>query len=80
MNLKDGITMLLYPNPVTDKLMIQQFGTNHNKNAVLSDAQGKLLQQIILTNLLQTVNMEIYPAGVYVLKMEDGTVFKVVKQ
>jgi hypothetical protein len=79
-NLKAGITVMLYPNPVTGQLTIQQFGTIQNKTAVLSDGHGKILQQIKLTNLQQQVNMETYPSGVYMLKMEDGTVFKVVKQ
>jgi hypothetical protein len=79
-NLKAGVTTISYPNPVTDKLTIQQFGTIQNKTAVLSDAQGKIMQQIRLTSLQQDVNMKMYPAGVYLLKMEDGTVFKLVKQ
>jgi hypothetical protein len=79
-NLKAGLTVMLYPNPVTGQLTIQQFGTIQNKTAVLSDGQGKTLQQIKLTSLQQQVNMESYPAGVYIVKMADGTVFKVVKQ
>ena len=79
-NLKAGIKVNLYPNPVTDKLTIQQFGSIQNKTAVLSDGRGNILQQIKLTSQQQTVNMETYPSGVYILKMEDGTVFKVVKQ
>jgi hypothetical protein len=79
-NLKAGIKVNVYPNPVTDKLTIQQFGTIQNKTAVLSDGRGNILQQIKLSSLQQQVNMETYPAGVYIVKMEDGTVFKVVKQ
>jgi hypothetical protein len=79
-NLKAGIIVSLYPNPVTDKLTIQQFGTIQNKTAVLLDGQGKTLQQIKLTNLQQDVSIKGYPAGVYIVKMEDGTVFKIVKQ
>jgi hypothetical protein len=79
-NMKAGTTVLLYPNPVTDVLTIQQFSTVQNKTAVLSDGQGKILQQVKLTSLQQPVNMERYPAGVYILKLEDGTVFKVMKQ
>jgi hypothetical protein len=79
-NLKAGIKVNLYPNPVTDKLTIQQFGTLQNKTAVLSDGRGNILQQIKLTSQQQMVDMQTYPSGVYILKMEDGTVFKVVKQ
>ncbi|HMK24792.1 MAG TPA: T9SS type A sorting domain-containing protein [Chitinophagaceae bacterium] len=79
-NLKAGITVMLYPNPVTGQLTIQQFGTIQNRTAVLSDGQGKILLHIRLTSLQQQVNMEMYPSGVYIVKMENGTVFKVVKQ
>jgi hypothetical protein len=79
-NLKSGIKVSVYPNPVTDKLTIQQFGTIQNKTAVLLDGEGKTLQQIKLTNLQQEVSIKAYPAGIYIVKMEDGTVFKIVKQ
>ena len=79
-NLKSGIIVMLYPNPVKDKLTIQHFETIQNKTATLSDGQGRVLQQVKLTSLQQTVDMETYPAGIYILKMEDGTVFKVLKQ
>jgi len=79
-NLKAGIKVNVYPNPVTDNLTIQQFGTIQNKTAILYDGQGKVLQQIRLTNLEQQVNMGRYPAGIYIVKLEDGAAFKVVKQ
>jgi Secretion system C-terminal sorting domain len=78
-NLKAGIVISLYPNPVSDKLTIQQFGTIQNKTAILADQQGKTLQQVRLTSLQQTINMERYAAGIYVLKLEDGSTYKIVK-
>jgi hypothetical protein len=79
-NLKAGIIVTLYPNPVTNKLTIQQFGTILCKTAVLYDGLGKIVQQIKLNNLEQTVTMETYSAGVYFMKLEDGTVYKIVNQ
>lgn len=79
-SLKAGIVISLYPNPVSDKLTIQQFGTIQNKTAILADQQGKVLQQVRLTSLQQTVNMERYAAGVYLLKLDDGSTFKIVKE
>lgn len=78
-NLKAGIVISLYPNPVSDKLTIQQFGTIQNKTAILADQQGKTLQQVRLTSLQQTINMERYAAGVYMLILEDGSTYKIVK-
>ncbi len=79
-SLKAGIVVSLYPNPVIDKLTIQQFGTIQNKTAILADQQGRVLQRVTLTSVQQTVNMEKYAAGIYMLKMEDGTSFKIVKE
>lgn len=79
-NLKVGIVVSLYPNPVMDKLTIQQFGTAQNKAAVLTNATGKVLQNISITGLRQTVDMERYAAGLYILKLDDGTIFKILKQ
>jgi hypothetical protein len=79
-NLKAGIVVSLYPNPVSHKLTIQQFGTIQNKTAILANQEGKVLQQINLNSLQQTVNMERYAAGIYVLKLEDGTTYKIVKE
>ena len=79
-NLKAGIVISLFPNPVKNKLTIQQFGTIQNKTAILADQQGKVLQTIKLINLQQTVNMERYAAGIYVLKLDNGTSYKIVKE
>ncbi|HEV7782835.1 MAG TPA: T9SS type A sorting domain-containing protein [Chitinophagaceae bacterium] len=80
LTLKAGIKINVYPNPVTDKLTIQQFGNTKNTTATLSDGHGKILQQVKITEQNQVISMETYPAGMYILKMEDGTVFKVMKQ
>ncbi len=79
-NLKAGISVSLYPNPVADILTIQQFGGVRNKSAVLYDEKGSRLQQINLNSQQGQISMKPFPPGIYILKMDDGTVFKVVKQ
>lgn len=79
-NLKAGIVISLYPNPVHDKLTIQQFGGLKNRSAVLSDIKGNTLMTIRLNTLQQTINTERLAAGVYMLRFEDGTVFKIFKE
>lgn len=79
-NLKAGIVISLYPNPVQDKLTIQQFGGLKNRSAMLTDAKGNVLMAIRLNNIQQTVSTERLGAGVYVLRFEDGTVFKIIKE
>ena len=79
-NLKAGMILSVYPNPVTDKLTVQQFGTARSIAASLADTKGTVLQNLKLTGLQQTINMEGYAPGIYLLKLDDGTVFKIIKQ
>lgn len=77
--LKAGIKAVAYPNPVTDKLTLQQFETVQSKTAILADAHGRVLQHIMITSLQQQVHLESYPPGIYFLKLEDGTVLNITK-
>jgi hypothetical protein len=72
--------VILYPNPVSDKLTILQSGQIKYKTAVLSDGRGNTIELLKLTSTQFEVNMKSYPTGIYILKIEDGTVFKVFKQ
>lgn len=76
---KPTADIVIFPNPVTDHFTVRQIGAMKNKWAVLSDAFGRT-RQISLTSPLQTIDMSGMPVGVYILKMEDGTVFKMAKQ
>lgn len=77
---KPTTDIILYPNPVKDKLIVQQFGSFKNKTAILADGFGKVLQQVTLSSQQQTINMFAYPSGIYLLKMDDGSVYKILKQ
>ncbi|MBL7731468.1 MAG: T9SS type A sorting domain-containing protein [Chitinophagaceae bacterium] len=79
-SLKAGIVISLYPNPVKDKLTIQQFGTLQSRTALLTDGQGKTILTIRLTSLVQTVSMERFGKGIYMLKLDDGSSYKIVKE
>lgn len=79
-NLKAGIAVSIYPNPVADKLTIQQFGVVQNQTATLFDAQGKILQQFRLTSLQQDISMKQYAAGIYFIRFGDGEVQKIIKE
>jgi hypothetical protein len=70
----------IFPNPVTDKLTINQIGSNYSKTALLLSAVGRVEQQISIINQQHTINIRNLPSGVYYLKMEDGKVFKIIKQ
>lgn len=79
-NNRNSGSVVVYPNPASDKLIILQSGMIKNKTAILSDGQGKTLLKINLTSMQHEINMKSYPAGIYIIKMEDNTIFKIVKQ
>jgi hypothetical protein len=70
----------VFPNPVADKFTIQQLGSQYSKTAFLMSATGKIEQQINITSQQHTVNTKSLSAGIYYLKMDNGKVFKIVKQ
>jgi Secretion system C-terminal sorting domain len=79
-NLKSEVDISVYPNPVVDKLTIQQFGSQYNKIAYLYASTGKIEQQINITSQQHSINIKTLAAGVYYLKMNGGKVFKIIKQ
>jgi Secretion system C-terminal sorting domain len=78
--LKENVQLVAYPNPVKDQLTIQQFGALKNTNAVLINHEGRIMKNIRITSLQQQVDLRALPAGMYTLKLEDGTILKVAKQ
>lgn len=73
--------ILCYPNPVTDKLTIEQLtNTLSSNSASLHNSDGVFLRAIILNKKQVIIDMHSYAPGVYLLKMEDGIVFRVIKK
>lgn len=77
---QSGNSVAVYPNPVKDQLTIQQIGTIKNNIILLTDLQGRVLQTIQLNSAQQTIDMTKYAAGMYLLKQEDGTTQKIIKE
>ncbi|HNW51355.1 MAG TPA: T9SS type A sorting domain-containing protein [Prolixibacteraceae bacterium] len=80
-----GIQLKVYPNPVSDQLMI---GTEEkemkNLSFMLYNVTGQLLLQKVIEQPVETVNMQAYVPGNYLLKVcsENSTpiqTFKIVK-
>jgi len=71
----------IYPNPVTNAFIINLPDTKliHSK-ATLSDANGKLVKNISINYQQQTVNISELSAGIYMLRLADGTVIKLIKE
>ncbi len=76
---QNGIS--IYPNPVKDIFTLQITDNNLlHTIAVLIDVSGKLIKSIIINNLFQTVDISTIAKGIYLLKFEDGSVNKIIKE
>ncbi|MCW3119951.1 MAG: C-terminal target protein, partial [Chitinophagaceae bacterium] len=70
----------IYPNP-TKGLVTVMVGNNLlNKNVVLADMQGKVLQTIKISSLSFTINLAGYPVGFYVIKIDNESRLKIMKE
>jgi hypothetical protein len=71
----------IYPNPVKDIFTLQ---VTDNKllrtTATLIDVSGKLIKSITINNLFQTVDITLLTKGMYLVKFEDGSVVKIIKE
>ncbi|MBL0145730.1 MAG: T9SS type A sorting domain-containing protein [Chitinophagaceae bacterium] len=80
LNVKLNTAITVFPNPFVNEFTIQQNGKNSSKTAVLTNLQGKKVMSISCVTNFQKINSESLKAGIYFLKMEDGSVFKLIKQ
>jgi hypothetical protein len=72
---------LVYPVPTTDIVTIELpdnrlVGTI----AYLTDMQGKLIRQVSISSMQQSVSLSGLQAGMYWMKMADGATHKLIKQ
>lgn len=79
------ITLKVYPNPVSDQMVLETCkGDKQQLSLKLFNITGKLLYQQTVKQPVETVNMQVYVPGNYLLIVfaEDGApvqTFKVVK-
>jgi len=69
-----------YPNPAKDLVTVVVSNSLLNKNALLADMYGKLLQTIKISSLSFTINMTDYPCGIYLIKTGNETPVKIIKE
>jgi hypothetical protein len=71
----------VYPNPARDKVTINISDNSllHTK-ALLTDANGKVLQRISINSTGTPVNLSQYVRGTYLVKFQDGSSVKIVKE
>jgi hypothetical protein len=72
---------IVYPVPAADNVIIDAkdpklLGTN----AIIIDHTGKIVKQITMLKMQVQVSLAALPTGIYLLKMNDGSVTRLVKQ
>lgn len=70
----------IYPNPVKDVLTISTGKALTGTTAVLTDIGGKTLQRVIISHSTFTIDMSRYTSGLYILKLDDSTIQKIIKE
>jgi hypothetical protein len=79
------ITLKVYPNPVSEQLLLETVkGEKQRFSLKLFDITGKLLYQQAVIQSVETINMQVYVPGNYLLRVcsEDETpiqTFKIIK-
>ncbi len=72
---------LVYPVPTRDLVTIELADNRLiGTIAYLSDMQGKLIRQISVSSMQQSVSLTGLQAGIYWIKMADGVTHKLIKQ
>lgn len=77
----DAAIVSVYPNPVTEKVnLVFNDSKLLNSTAKITTASGAVVANIKLASYRQQVDMAVYPAGLYFISLQNGTVLRVVKQ
>ena len=80
-----GLLFKVYPNPAPDLLVIEKItGSSNGISMMLYDINGRLLLERVMKNDVETLNMEVYRQGEYLLKIWSATnlpvqSFKIIK-
>ncbi|MCG8474046.1 MAG: T9SS type A sorting domain-containing protein, partial [Cytophagales bacterium] len=78
LNAEEELTVQIAPNPVQDELRVSNLP--EGARLFVMDLSNRLLQTVIAKGSAQTLDFSRYPAGIYILKVEGGKTFKVVKR
>ncbi len=77
----DKYNISLTPQPAKDIAVLQSNDLQLlNTKAVLVNANGAQMKQMVITQLPYRIDVSSLPAGIYLLKLEDKTVLRLVKQ
>ncbi len=71
------LSITVYPNPVSDKLIIEKADTEVH-HLTLTDLTGRVLREIVFDAKFTTVDVSQLSKGLYLLKSKSGAVGKVI--
>ena len=75
--------IIVYPNPVVDKLVLQTDGLQISpRELIIMDISGKIYRNVNIRKTgpnLHELNMALLPSGIYLLKLKSGDDSKTVK-
>lgn len=75
-------TFTVYPNPTTNYFTIEA-DNKVNFSVFLTDLNGKNIQSFLLNELTTQINIEEYPAGIYLLTIKENeaiNTYKIIKK
>ncbi|MFI5196448.1 MAG: T9SS type A sorting domain-containing protein [Chitinophagales bacterium] len=71
-SIQNNVSLVVYPNPATDNIIISIKGNMPaGLSATLTSITGNILQQLTLSQTVNTIPIEQYPAGMYYLVLYD---------
>jgi hypothetical protein len=73
------VSILVYPNPASEMVNISVSKNLLNTKLGLYNGEGKLLQSKLITTFNFQCSLLNYPKGIYLLRFEDGTMERVIK-
>jgi len=77
----DKYTLSVTPQPVKNLATLQSNSMKLlNTKATLVHTNGAVMKQLVISQLPYQIDMSGFAAGLYLLKLEDNTVLKIVKQ
>jgi hypothetical protein len=78
-NVKPDFTMNFFPNPAGDQLNVWVDGVDRNADIKVYNLMGKLVMQRQSNTMMTQLNISKFPAGIYLLNVNNGRETKVAK-
>lgn len=72
-------TFKIYPNPVINKLSIENQNKQHPLNIKIYTIYGKLLYTKTYNNTYNEIDMTNFTSGIYLLKINKSNIYKIIK-